>query len=166
MFNIHNSFIHNSLHSSRNERKNWSRIVGSRATINGMPQLKHSNANVQDLCFTESSKLQKLSSSQKFPTPRKIHGPAIKIKIKHAIDKLKSRRTPIVDSNTVSILQEIPKKTLLMLTYIFNVILQQCYFPKLGKIAKFIMIPKLGKPSENPESHRPISLLVSTSKLF
>ena len=48
----------------------------------------------------------------------------------------------------------------------FNSILRLRYFPKLWKIAKVIMIPKPGKTSENPESHRPVSLLASISKLF
>lgn len=40
------------------------------------------------------------------------------------------------------------------------------YFPDSWKLAKVIPIPKSGKPPENPESYRPISLFSNLSKVF
>lgn len=104
------------------------------------------------------------------PTPTRLDGPAIKNftsrEIKIAIDKLNPRKAPGIDSITTRPSQEAPKKALVLFTGILNAILHLPHFPKPWKTAKVVVIPKPGKPLENPESHRPISLLVTISKLF
>lgn len=104
------------------------------------------------------------------PSPERIEGSTIKLftpqEIKNIIDKLKPRKAPGLDCITTKILQEAPRKALVMLTYIFNAILRLCYFPKAWKMAKIIVIPKPGKSLEDPESYRPISLLATISKVF
>jgi retron-type reverse transcriptase len=40
------------------------------------------------------------------------------------------------------------------------------YFPDQWKVAQVILIPKPGKPPEDPKSYRPISLLPVLSKVF
>ena len=74
------------------------------------------------------------------PTPTKINDHAITPrKIKFAMDKLNLCKAPGIDFLRVPILQEIPKKTLLMvLTYFFKAILRLRHFPKLWKIAKVV----------------------------
>lgn len=104
------------------------------------------------------------------PAPERMEGSTIKQftprEIKNIINKLKTRKAPGLDSITAKILQEAPKKALVMLTYIFNGILRLRYFPKAWKRAKIIVIPKPGKALEEPESYRPISLLAIISKVF
>ena len=62
--------------------------------------------------------------------------------------------------------EELPKKGLVLLTYIFNAIIRLRYVPSAWKEAQVIMIPKPGKPTDLTSSYRPISLLPVASKLF
>lgn len=52
------------------------------------------------------------------------------------------------------------------LTYIFNASIRLRYFPSEWKLAKVILIPKPGKPLENPTSYWSISLLPILSKVY
>ena len=63
-------------------------------------------------------------------------------------------------------MRECPKKAIVYLTYIYNACIRLHYFPKNWKKAKVIMLPKSGKPLDNPDSFRPISLLPILSKIF
>ena len=87
--------------------------------------------------------------------------------IKNMISKkLNPKKAPGHDQITARILQELPRKGLVMLTYLYNAVLRLRYFPKMWKRAKIIMIPKPDKALEEPSSFRPISLLPVMSKLF
>jgi hypothetical protein len=46
-------------------------------------------------------------------------------------------------------MKELPKKGLVMLTYIFSAVLKLGYWPKQLKTAEIILIPKPGKPQKN-----------------
>jgi hypothetical protein len=61
---------------------------------------------------------------------------------------------------------ELPKKGLVLLTYIFNAMLRFNFWPKQLKTAEIILIPKPGKDAKELSSYRPISLLSIISKLF
>ena len=63
-------------------------------------------------------------------------------------------------------LQELPKEGPVNLMHMFTAILRLEYWPKSLKIAKIIMIPKLGKNSVDVSSYRPISLLTTISKVL
>jgi hypothetical protein len=63
-------------------------------------------------------------------------------------------------------LKEMSRKGLVLLTYIFNAILKQKYWPIQLKTAEIIIIPKPGKNPNNASSYRPISLLPIISKLL
>lgn len=87
--------------------------------------------------------------------------------IKNMISKkLNPKKAPGHDHISARILQELPRKGLVMLTYLYNAALRLRYVPKQWKLAKIIMIPKPDKPLEEPGSYRPISLLTTMSKLF
>jgi hypothetical protein len=58
------------------------------------------------------------------------------------------------------------RKGLVLLTYIFNAIIKQKYWPSQLKTAETIMILKPGKNPNNVSSYRPISLLCIISKLL
>jgi hypothetical protein len=79
---------------------------------------------------------------------------------------LNPRKAPGIDGVTPIMLKEMSRKGLVLLTYIFNAILKQKYWPRQLKTAEIIMIPKPGKSPNNVSSYRPISLLPNISKLL
>jgi hypothetical protein len=63
-------------------------------------------------------------------------------------------------------LRNLSRKTLIHLTRLFNHLLRLGHFSAKWKSAKVIPIPKPNKPSTDPNSYRPISLLSTLGKLF
>jgi hypothetical protein len=63
-------------------------------------------------------------------------------------------------------MKELPKKALVMLTYIYNAMIRLSYLPKQLKTAEIILIPKPGKDPREVSSYCPISLLSIVNKLF
>ena len=63
-------------------------------------------------------------------------------------------------------LRNLSRKALIHLTQLFNQLLLLGHFPDTWKTAKVISIPKPNKPSTDPNSYRPISLLSTLGKLF
>ncbi len=105
------------------------------------------------------------------PIIEERNGPVIKPfspkEIKKAIDKeLNPKKAPGHDLISARMLQELPRKGVVMLTQLFNTVLRIRYIPKDWKKAKIIMLLKPGKPPEDPTSYRPISLLSVIAKLF
>lgn len=91
------------------------------------------------------------------------------VTLNEVINKIKSlamKKAHGPDEITPKMMSNLPKKGFLLLTYIYNSILRLGYFPNEWKIAKVIMIPKPGKPTEELSSYRPISLLSVVSKVF
>jgi hypothetical protein len=86
--------------------------------------------------------------------------------VEHAIHHSPRRKTPGYDLITSEVAVKLPKKALLMLTYIYNSMLRLSYFPVLWKFSVIIMILKPGKPPDSPKSYRLISLLPLFSKIF
>jgi hypothetical protein len=64
------------------------------------------------------------------------------------------------------ILNEMPRRGIVHPTTVCNAIIRKGYFPVQWKVAQVIMIPKLGKPLEEANSYKPISLPPIMSKLF
>lgn len=79
---------------------------------------------------------------------------------------LNPRKAPGFDLITGEILKQLPKKGVVMLTYIFNAVFRLKHVPDIWKVAEVIMLPKPGKPLKHAKSYRPISLLPIISKLF
>jgi hypothetical protein len=86
--------------------------------------------------------------------------------VKEEISRLNPRKAPGYDLITGQLLQALPKKAIVLLCTIFNAILRLSYFPTTWKYAEIIMVHKPGKPSHDPSSYRPISLLPVTSKVL
>lgn len=82
------------------------------------------------------------------------------------IDKLKSKKVPGFGGISARILKELPKKGIIMLTYIINAAFRLHYVPQDWKKAEVIIVLKRGKSSDLAMSYRPISLLPVLSKLF
>lgn len=80
-----------------------------------------------------------------------------------------------IGGNRTSVLNGIPYRILKLIVETrpkpFSNILEECLkneiFPaQLKKHFKFMLLPKLNKPPENPASHRPICLLYRMGKLM
>ena len=63
-------------------------------------------------------------------------------------------------------LRHLSKHVIQHLTLLLNAILKLGYFPTIWKATKVIPLHKPNKPSEDANSYRPISLLISISKLL
>ena len=86
--------------------------------------------------------------------------------MKEAINKCNNHKAPAFDLITGLILKELPRKAIVFLTTIYNIMPRLAYFPITWKFAQIIMIHKPGKPSNRVASYRPISLLPITPKIF
>ena len=76
------------------------------------------------------------------------------------------KKTPGYDQISGIMLKELPRKGIVMLTYLINAAIRLEYVPAQWKVAEIIMIPKPGKSPNEKTSYRPISLLPTISKLF
>lgn len=76
------------------------------------------------------------------------------------------KKAPGFDLITSKILKELPNKAIAHLRNIINAVFRLGYFPVQLKVAEVIMIPKAGKPLEDIESYRPISLLPVIGKII
>lgn len=95
--------------------------------------------------------------------PPKHFSPA---EVKYTISKFPRKKSPGYDLITAEVLNQLPKKVIILLTYIYNSMLRLSYFPLLWKYSSVILILKPKKPPDCPSSYRPISLLPILSKVF
>jgi len=86
--------------------------------------------------------------------------------VKYIINKLKIGKSPGYDLISNKILSHLPKKTIILLTYIYNSMLRLSYFPLTWKFSIIILIHKPSKPKHLSSSYRPISLLPTLAKIF
>lgn len=82
------------------------------------------------------------------------------------IQALPSGKAPGYDLITSTFLRNLPLKSILLLTYIFNAILRVCHFPIQWKFSIIVLFHKPDKPIHQTSSYRPISLLPLLSKVF
>ncbi|KAL1129485.1 hypothetical protein AAG570_012430 [Ranatra chinensis] len=95
-------------------------------------------------------------SSPKHATPREIE---------KIFKKLKNNKSPGSDGIPSTVLKHFTRKAIVKLTYIANAILKHAHYPTHWKTATVIALPKPGKPTTEPSSYRPISLLSSLAKV-
>lgn len=86
--------------------------------------------------------------------------------VKTIIKAMKPFKSPGPDSIQNIIVKKLPHAAIVWFTDILNVCLKRSYWPSAFKIAKIIPIPKAGKPSTDPHSYRPISLLNAMGKIL
>lgn len=87
-------------------------------------------------------------------------------KVKFFINELKEGKLPGYDVIINKILKNLPKNTIVLITYIFNSVLPISHFRLIWKFSTVIVIPKSNKPKNEITSYRPISLLPNLAKLF
>lgn len=89
-----------------------------------------------------------------------------KAEVVKVISTLKTNKAPGYDLITPTVLKELPKKAINLLTFIYNACLTRCLVPPQWKVAQITMIQKPGKPTDQVKSYRPISLLPLLSKVL
>ena len=86
--------------------------------------------------------------------------------VSNLIKKLPKRKAPGLDKITPEKLRNLPRKSIVQIYYIFKASIHHAYFPEVWKIAKVHPVPKPGKPKNNINNYRPISLLSTLSKIL
>ena len=104
-----------------------------------------------------------LLSPLQMSLPPKAFSPA---EVEHCISTFPPKKSPGFDLITYEVARHLPRKTIILLTYIFNAILRLSHFPLQWKFSIIVVIPKHGKPPDSPSSYRPISLLPFFSKVL
>jgi len=89
-------------------------------------------------------------SSAKHTTP---------FEISSIIKTLKTNKSPGHDQISNNIFKNIPAKTIIQLSHIYNATLRLSYFPSTWKSATIIPVLKPSKPPDKADSYRSISLL-------
>ncbi|KAL1124059.1 hypothetical protein AAG570_001829 [Ranatra chinensis] len=110
------------------------------------------NSQAQDASEVGSQTI----TSPKHATPREIE---------KIIKKLKNNKSPGSDGIPNTVLKHFTRKALVKLTNITNAIFKHAHYPTHWKTATVIALPKPGKPTSEPSSYRPISLLSSLAKV-
>lgn len=82
------------------------------------------------------------------------------------IKRLKTRKAPGLDHVNNILLKNLPRSGVLLLHIIILCCIKLCYFPLGWKTGIVTALPKPGKPTHDPRSYRPISLLSSLSKIL
>lgn len=82
------------------------------------------------------------------------------------IQKLPRGKAPGYDNITNTALRHFPKQAIILLAKICTACYRHAYFPVKWKNATIVMIPKPKKSHLQPENYRPISLLVTMSKVL
>jgi len=95
--------------------------------------------------------------------PAKSTTPA---EIRGIIKKLANRKSPGHDLLNNKVIKNLPAKTIIHLTHIYNATFRLSYFPTTWKSSVIVTILKPGKPLENPFSYRPISFLPVFGKIL
>jgi hypothetical protein len=69
--------------------------------------------------------------------------------VKYTILKFTRKKSPGYDLITAEVLNQLPKKVIILLTYIYNSMLSLSYFPLLWKYSSVILILK---PKKKPQT--------------
>jgi hypothetical protein len=82
------------------------------------------------------------------------------------LNSLKLKKACGIDGIPNECLRHLPRRTLVHLTHLINHCIRLSHFPTSWKEAKVVALPKPGKDPKFPQNLRPISLLLSTGKVF
>ncbi|GFV97355.1 probable RNA-directed DNA polymerase from transposon X-element [Trichonephila clavipes] len=86
--------------------------------------------------------------------------------VQEYIKKLKINKSPGLDLITNRILKNLPLKFVLFILMLFNLLMENCHFPKNWKTAVVVPILKPNSDGTRPQNYCPISLLSSLSKVY
>lgn len=118
----------------------------------------------EQLNDTEEELLEFIESPLQLDFPIQLIKPS---EVRYVLNReIKPNKCPGHDLITGKLLKELPRKAVTLISVLFNAIIRMEYFPKKWKQAQLIVIPKPGKPLNQLNSYRPISLLPILSKVF
>ncbi|GFV68892.1 RNA-directed DNA polymerase from mobile element jockey [Trichonephila clavipes] len=86
--------------------------------------------------------------------------------VQEYIKKLKINKSPGLDLITNRILKNLPFKFVLFIVMLFNLLMENCHFPKNWKTAVVVPILRSNSDDTRPQNYRPISLLSSLRKAY
>jgi len=86
--------------------------------------------------------------------------------VSEAIDEGKVSKSPGYDGICYRILRSLNVGAITFLTKLYNAMTKTQYFPDALKSGIVVVIPKPGKPPDNPNSYRPITLLPTLGKVY
>ncbi|GFU33721.1 probable RNA-directed DNA polymerase from transposon X-element [Trichonephila clavipes] len=86
--------------------------------------------------------------------------------VQEYIKKLKINKSPGLDLITNRILKNLSLKFVLFIVMMFNLLMENCHFPKNWKTAVVVPILKPNSDDNQPQNYRPISLLSSLSNAY
>jgi len=86
--------------------------------------------------------------------------------VEKVIKELRNNKAPGEDQFDNRSIKPLPRRALLFLVLIFNSALRLGHFPGAWKKANIIMLHKSGKPADELDSYRPISLLPAFGKIL
>ncbi|GFU33128.1 probable RNA-directed DNA polymerase from transposon X-element [Trichonephila clavipes] len=86
--------------------------------------------------------------------------------VQEYIKMLKINKSPGLDLITNRILKNLALKFVLFIVMLFNLLIENCYFPKNWKAAVVVPILKPNSDDTRPQNYRPISLLSNLSKAY
>jgi len=92
--------------------------------------------------------------------------PTSPVEIVGIIKKLENNKSPGHDLIFNKVVKNLPTKIIVHLSHIYNAALRLSYFPTTWKSSVTVTVLKPGKPSEQPSSYRPISLLPVLGKIL
>ncbi|GFV23876.1 probable RNA-directed DNA polymerase from transposon BS [Trichonephila clavipes] len=82
------------------------------------------------------------------------------------VKNLRPNKSPGINLITNRILKNLPTKFIIFIALLFNILFENCYFPKSWRMALVIPILKPNSDESNAQNYRPISLLSSLSKAY
>ena len=83
-----------------------------------------------------------------------------------AADQISVRKAPGIDGVLPEVVEVYMKERPGSFTRMANSLLRTGEFPTRWKAARLALLPKPGKPTEDPSSYRPLCLLDTTGKAF
>ena len=86
--------------------------------------------------------------------------------VKELIKDQSTNKSPGHDQISNKIIKNIPAKTIIQLTHIYNSTFRLSYFPSTWKSAIIIPVLKPNKPPARVDSYKPISLLPVLGKIL
>ncbi|GBN91211.1 Asparagine synthetase domain-containing protein 1, partial [Araneus ventricosus] len=122
-------------------------------------QFKLNNFGTASTENTVSKSIEKFFTRSPTPTYEKVKASKIADYLK------KIKKAPGIDNIANKMLKNLPLKIILKLANLYNYMFKLNHFPGCWKTARILPILKPGKDPTQPISYRPISLLLTLSKL-
>lgn len=110
---------------------------------------------------------QNVAPWQNDTTQEVFNSPAVSfMEIKEIIDKFENKKAPGLDGIPNVVIKETFKRCPNQIIHMMDACMQHGTFPRAWKRQKLVLLPKEGKPLENPSSYRPLCMIDTFGKLL